>query len=109
MLSNIFSASKENGGVTMYGEAWEVLNKRPFSDAEKEAIGSAVVMGATEKYKEIYGERKSVCFHMKNGSRAFLPLSTRGKDLDVNTVVDVNSANIVELKRQGDTMLCVEF
>lgn len=88
-MENVFG----NGGLTIYGDNWKVVNTRSFTDAEKSAIRSNAVVNSE------YG--KSVCFFLKAGGQSYIPLSTQGADANVGDSIDMNAAKLVELHREG--------
>lgn len=90
-IQNVFGGSQ----LTVYGEnPWKLVNSRSFSEAEKNAIRSNTVVQSQ------YG--KSVCFYLKGGGQSYIPLSTRGTDIPVGGSIDMETAKLVELSREGD-------
>ena len=88
-MENVFG----NGGLTIYGDNWKVIESRAFSEAEKSAIRSNTVVNSD------YG--KSVCFFLKNGGQSYIPVSTQGNDVNVGDSIDMNTAKLVKLHREG--------
>lgn len=84
---NIFSA------IHVYPGAWQETNSRSFSEEELASIESAKVVDSQ------YGN--SVCFTMKSGGKAYIPLSNTCSK-DVGEEVDVKSAKLITLSREGD-------
>lgn len=76
-----------------YAGKWAVKAKRAFSDEEKAAVVSAVVVASQ------YGN--SVCFHMNGGEQTFIPLS-QNSTLGVGESVDLDKAQLLTLGREGD-------
>lgn len=89
-MENVFV----NGGLTIYGENWQVKGRRGFTDAEKGAVRSASVVDSK------YG--KSICFFMKTGGTMFIPMSNHGTQLGIGASVDMSKAELVTLGRTGD-------
>lgn len=79
--------------VTMYNGSWEVSNTSSFSDEDKAQIKKARIVDSQ------YG--LSVCLFMKNGQKGFIPLSNTSAG-DEGDVVDLETAKIIQLKREGD-------
>lgn len=84
---NIFSA------IHVYPGAWQETNSRSFSEEEIKSITSAKVVDSN------YGS--SVCFTMKSGGKAYIPLSNRCSKA-VGEEVDIKSAKLITLSREGD-------
>lgn len=84
---NIFSA------IHVYPGAWQETNSRSFSEEELASIESAKVVDSQ------YGN--SVCFTMKSGGKAYIPLSNTCSKA-VGEEVDVKSAKLLTLSREGD-------
>ena len=85
-LMNIFS------GLQVYGGNWNVVDSRAFDADEISAVKSAMVVSSE------YG--KSVCFFMHSGGQTYIPLS-RESSLEVGDVVDLSSAQVLTLHRDG--------
>lgn len=79
--------------VRMYNGSWEVANVSSFNEDEKAQIKKAKIVDSQ------YG--LSVCLFMKNGQKGFIPLSNTSAG-DEGDVVDLETAKIVQLKREGD-------
>ena len=89
-MENVFV----NGGLTTYGESWNVVESRNFSSDEIQAVRSNTVVISQ------YG--KSVCFFMKRGGQTYIPMSNRGSDAALGSSIDMNNAKLVTLHREGD-------
>lgn len=72
---------------------WKIIEERFFTDEEKDAVVSAEVVDSQ------YGP--TVCFLMKTGQRAYIPVSNTS-DLKIGDAVDVNTRKIVIFFREGD-------
>lgn len=91
MNENVFSG----GMLTVYGNnPWELVNSRNFNAAEQSAIRSNTVVNSQ------FG--KSVCFFLKAGGQTYIPLSTRGADVAIGESIDMSTAKLVTLHREGD-------
>ena len=84
---NIFNAIK------VYAGKWQVKNSRAFSQEEIDAVDKASVVDSQ------YG--LSVCFFLKSGGQAFIPLSSTSC-LNVGDAVNLSAANLLTLSREGD-------
>ena len=84
---NIFSA------IHVYPGAWQETGSRSFSIEEIASIKSAKVVDSN------FGS--SVCFYMKSGGTAYIPLSNTCSKA-VGEEVDVKSAKLITLSREGD-------
>lgn len=84
---NIFSALK------VYAGKWQVKNERAFGQDEISAVDSATVVDSQ------YGQ--SVCFMMKAGGQAFIPLDVNSSKA-TGDAVDLNNAKLITLTRQGE-------
>ena len=89
-MENVFV----NGGLTTYGESWNVVGSRNFTNDEIQAVRSNTVVNSQ------YG--KSVCFFMKRGGQIYIPMSNRGDGAALGSSIDMNSAKLVTLHRDGD-------
>ena len=87
-------------GLQEYGGSWMVKESRKFNDKEKSLCSHAVVTQSEVGQREGYG--LSVCFFMKNGRTTYKPLSTHSK-LGVGDSIDLETANILTLERDGET------
>lgn len=85
---NIFASLKK------YAGKWNVTNERSFTQEEQDAIQEAAVVDSQ------YG--LSVCFFMKGGGQTFIPLDTHST-LGIGDTVDLKSAKLLTLHRDGDT------
>lgn len=92
MATSIFSS------LPIYGDKWQVKSERMFSQAEKNEVTSAEV---TEYQGEDY-TTLSVCFHMKAGGCAYIPVSSN-VETAVGEIVDVNKCKLVTLGRNGSS------
>ena len=88
-MENVFG----NGGLTIYGDNWKVVESRNFTEAERNAIRSNAVVNSE------YG--KSVCFFLKSGGQSYIPVSTQGNDVNVGDSIDMTTAKLVKLHREG--------
>ena len=84
---NIFSA------LRLYAGKWNEKASRAFSSDEIQAVDSAKVVESQ------YG--LSVCFMMKSGGMAFIPLDMNSS-LGVGADVDLSKAELVTLGRPGE-------
>ena len=80
-------------GLQIYGGNWNLKSSRPFDAEEISAVKSAKVVASD------YG--KSVCFLMVSGGQTYIPLSTQST-LEVGDTVDLNTAQILTLERDGN-------
>lgn len=79
--------------VKLYASEWTEVNSRKFSPEEcKEVQGASVVASQ-------FG--KSVCFFLKSGGQSYIPLSTQGADVNVGDSIDMATAKLVTLHREG--------
>lgn len=86
-MANVFMS------CTMYAGNWQLVDSREFSQEEKNLVTSAHVVDSQ------YGP--SVCFMMKSGQRAYIPVSSKS-DLQIGDAVDLNTRKVVTLHREGD-------
>lgn len=84
---NIFSA------LQVYMGKWSEKSSRPFSSEEIAAVQEATVVESQ------YGF--SVCFLLKAGGTSYIPLEGEST-LTVGDHVDLSTAKLVTLERQGD-------
>lgn len=89
-MENVFV----NGGLTTYGESWNVVESRNFTSDEIQAVRSNTVVNSQ------YG--KSVCFFMKRGGQTYIPMSNHGSDAALGSSIDMHNAKLVTLHREGD-------
>lgn len=83
-----------------YAGNWNVVNSRPFTEEEINAVKSAEVVASQ------YGN--SVCFFMKAGGQTYIPLSNQST-LAIGDSVDMKSAKLLKLHRDGsDDIMRVE-
>lgn len=87
-MENVF------GGLQKYGENWTVVESRNFNEAEIAAVRSNSVVNSQ------YG--KSVCFFMKGGGQTYIPVSNQGADPALGSSIDLTTAKLVKLHREGD-------
>lgn len=81
--------------LTQYGK-WEVVDTRKFSDEEKGMVTKAEVVDSE------YGN--SCCFHLKNGSRTFIPMSNDAKS-QLGDIVNMNEAEVITLRKDGEDIM----
>lgn len=87
-MENVF------GGLQKYGENWTVVESRNFNEAEIAAVRSNSVVNSQ------YG--KSVCFFMRGGGQTYIPVSNQGADPALGSSIDLTTAKLVKLHREGD-------
>lgn len=92
-MSNFFSSKR------VYDDSWKVVDSRKFEDEEVAMVEHAEVVPSQ------YG--LSVCFFMKSGGKAFVPLS-RDSELDAGDEFPMKDAKILTLERSGETIERVE-
>lgn len=83
---NVFS------GLTVYGNSYEVVERRNFTREEAGVISKAVVVPSE------FG--KSVCFMMKSGGKTYIPVS-RDSVCNTGDTVDLMTAKLLILERDG--------
>lgn len=86
-MNNVFMS------LRMYAGNWVLVDSRPFNEAEKASVTSATVVDSQ------YGP--SVCFMMKTGQRGYIPVSSNSS-LKIGDAVDMNTAKVITLFREGD-------
>lgn len=79
--------------LRLYAGKWSVKESRNFTEDEINAVESAVVVASE------YGS--SVCFHMRAGGMAFIPLSSQSTK-GVGESVDLHNAKVLTLGKQGE-------
>ncbi len=79
--------------LPIYGGSWKVVDSRKFDQEEIDAVSKAEVVASE------YGN--SVCFFMAAGGKTYIPLSNQSS-LSVGDSVDMNTAKILTLHRDGD-------
>ena len=84
---NLFS------GLRVYGGKWAEKASRKFTQDELALVDKAQVVESE------YGS--SCCFFMKNGTTMYVPMSQDAKS-GVGDMVDLSSAEIVTLEKQGE-------
>lgn len=84
---NVFAGRRE------YESSWNVKGSRLFNDAEKASVARARVVTSQ------YG--LSVCFLMKTGKNMYIPLSSMSNK-QAGDSIDLNTANIVTLEKEGE-------
>lgn len=84
---NLFSTLKA------YGGKWSEKSSRKFSAEEIALVDKAQVVESQ------YGS--SCCFFMANGTTMYVPMSKDAKS-EVGDMVDLSSAEIVTLEKQGE-------
>lgn len=85
---NIFSK------LQVYAGKWNLKASRGFDSEEIAAVNKAEVVASQ------YGN--SVCFFLKGGSQAFIPLSNDSQ-LTVGETVDLSVAKILTLSKDGES------
>lgn len=85
-MENILSSLK------VYAGKWNLTDSRDFSQEEIDSIKEAVVVPSQ------YGN--SVCFMLKAGGQAFLPLSN-DSNIGVGESVDLTKAKVLTLSKDG--------
>lgn len=86
--------------VKLYASKWKQTGRRPFSPDEIAAVERTEVVASQ------YGN--SVCFFMKQGGMAYIPLS-KESTLGIGESIDMNNAKLLTLSKQGeDDILRVE-
>lgn len=89
-MKNVFV----DGGLTHYGESWQVVESRNFSNEEINAVRSNTVVNSQ------YG--KSVCFFMKRGGQTYIPMSNQSAEAALGSSIDMNNAKLITLHREGE-------
>lgn len=92
-MENIF------GSLRVYAGKWNLVASRAFNQVEKASIARAEVVPSE------YGP--ACCFFMKSGGQSYIPVSTNS-NLAVGDIVDMNTAKLVTLERDGETITRVE-
>lgn len=88
-MENVFG-----GSLQVYGENWQKVNERAFNADEIAAVRSNSVVNSQ------YG--KSVCFFLKGGGQSYIPVSKQGADPALGSSIDLSTAKLVTLHREGD-------
>ena len=88
-MENVFG-----GSLQVYGENWQKVNERAFNADEIAAVRSNSVVNSQ------YG--KSVCFFLKGGGQSYIPVSKQGADPALGSSIDLTTAKLVTLHREGD-------
>lgn len=88
-MENVFG-----GSLQVYGENWQKVNERAFNQDEINAVRSNSVVNSQ------YG--KSVCFFLKGGGQSYIPVSKQGADPTLGSSIDLTTAKLVTLHREGD-------
>lgn len=88
-MENVFG-----GSLQVYGENWQKVNERAFNAEEIAAVRSNSVVNSQ------YG--KSVCFFLKGGGQSYIPVSKQGADPALGSSIDLTTAKLVTLHREGD-------
>ena len=88
-MENVFG-----GSLQVYGENWQKVNERAFNQDEINAVRSNSVVNSQ------YG--KSVCFFLKGGGQSYIPVSKQGADPALGSSIDLTTAKLVTLHREGD-------
>ena len=79
--------------IKVYSGKWNVIEERPFSEEEINAVEKATVAASQ------YGN--SVCFMMVGGGMTFIPLDLNS-NLGVGEVVDLHKAKLLTLSKGGE-------
>lgn len=91
-MENVFSEF----GLRVYANnPWKVVNSRSFNQSEIAAIRSNTVVPSQ------YGI--SVCFFLKGGGQSYIPVSQMGKQPELGSSIDMSTAKLVTLHREGDS------
>lgn len=77
-----------------YAASWNVKSSREFQPEEIQAVRRAEVVPSD------YGN--SVCFTMISGAKKYIPLD-RDSTLSIGDSVDLNSAKLLTLGREGSS------
>ena len=88
-MENVFG-----GSLQVYGENWQKVNERAFNQDEINAVRSNSVVNSQ------YG--KSVCFFLKGGGQSYIPVSKQGADPALGSSINMTTAKLVTLHREGD-------
>ena len=80
------------GKLQVYAGKWNLKASRRFETEEIAAVNKAEVVASQ------YGN--SVCFFMKAGGQAYIPLSN-DSTLAVGDLVDLNKAHLITLEKDG--------
>lgn len=86
MLNNVFATTK------VYADGYKEVESRNFNAEEQAAVASATVVTSN------YGT--SCCFMMRGGGKTYIPMS-RDSKLSVGDKVDLSTAKIIHLHRDG--------
>ena len=84
------------GGLQKYGEHWQVIESRNFNADEISSVRSNSVVKDTN-----FRPVKKVCFFMKGGGQYYLPLSLHGDDVPLGSSIDMKTARLLKLYREG--------
>lgn len=86
--------------LTTYNKGWEEVSREMLSeDKDFKEIESATVVDKEQNW----GTSHSICLFMKGGGKKYLPLS-RDSELEDGDEVNLESIEIIELERDGDTI-----
>lgn len=83
-----------------YAEQYEVIDTRNFTASEIAKVKDAEIVAST------YGT--SVCFFMHGGGQKYIPTS-RDSVVSVGDKVDLHTAKILTLEREGERINRVEI
>ena len=86
-VMNIFNALK------VYPGNWEVTSRRSFSNEEISAVQSAKIVDSQ------FGQ--SVCFMLKSGGMAFIPVSNTCS-VSTGSAVDLSKCELLTLSKEGE-------
>ena len=93
-MGNFFSSKQ------VYGPKWQLVNSRSFTDEEINMVEEATVVPSE------YG--LSICFHMKAGGSIYTPVS-RDSNVSAGETINLESAKILTLEREGESIERIEF
>lgn len=86
--------------LKLYPGGFKVADVRNFTEEEIQSVESAEVVPSE------YGS--SVCFAMKSGGKAYIPMS-RDATLGIGESVDMTKALLLTLVRPGEKIIRVEI
>lgn len=87
-------------GLKQYATQFQVINRRAFDAEEIEKVKNAKVVASE------YG--MSVCFFMKEGYQTYIPVS-RDSNPNIGDTVDLTTAKILTLEKDGNTINRIEI
>ena len=80
--------------LRLYRGKWEESGRSAFSAEDINEVASATVVASD------FGH--SVCFMLKSGGMKFMPVSNTSKPTQVGDKVNLETATVVTLSREGD-------